>query len=151
MKHETVLNEFERFLLRYIPNPESRTVQHGVAAMLAFYRDERAEGCVIERDGDMLLYQWGVYDWGKGEFFELDITRQLVPNGSCEDEDIWQLSLTFKFDPTPELRDIGRGNRWCPTPNDLTEFESFIRASKAYQTLAPAAAKTMDIDYQCAE
>jgi len=25
--------------------------------------------------GDRLLFQWGTYDWGKGNFFEIDLTR----------------------------------------------------------------------------
>ena len=32
--------------------------------MAAFYRDVRAEDCDLDADGDMLLFQWGVYDWG---------------------------------------------------------------------------------------
>jgi hypothetical protein len=39
----------------------------GVELMLAFYRDERAAGCPIDADGDMLLFQWGTYDWGEGD------------------------------------------------------------------------------------
>src|SRR5678815_803153 len=75
----------------------------GLDAMFSFYRDVRADGCRLESDGDMLLFQWGTYDWGKGQHFELDITRQLVP-GPGEDEDIWQLQLTFRFAPEATLR-----------------------------------------------
>ena len=41
----------------------------GVAAMMTFYKSERADDCDIDSDGDMLLFQWGTYDWGDGEHF----------------------------------------------------------------------------------
>ncbi len=57
------------------------TPADGIDLMTSFYLEERAEGCGIDNDGDMLLYQWGTYDWGEGESFEFDITRQLIPAG----------------------------------------------------------------------
>ena len=47
--------------------------------MVIFYKNERADDCDIDSDG---------------EHFEFDITRQFI-GASCEDEEIWQLSLTF--------------------------------------------------------
>jgi hypothetical protein len=37
----------------------------GVPAMLRFYADVRANGCK-DADRDMLLFQWGTYDWAIG-------------------------------------------------------------------------------------
>ena len=53
--------------------------------MLAFYASERCDGCVLEEDGDMLLFQWGTYNWGDSTHFELNITRQLMPGGEDGD------------------------------------------------------------------
>ena len=55
--------------------------------MLRFYGDESVAGCRDDGAGDMLLYQWGTYDWGAGESFEFDITRQLI-FADDEDDDI---------------------------------------------------------------
>jgi hypothetical protein len=33
--------------------------------MLAFYASDRAADCAGV-DGDMLLFQWGIFDWGSG-------------------------------------------------------------------------------------
>src|SRR5262245_10947013 len=96
-----------------------------IEAMLDFYAAERAEGCALEDDGDMLLYQWGTHDWGDGESFELDITRQFTVTGE-EDDDTRQLSLRFKFKPSAELRELGDGNRWCHSPSKLQAFRTFI-------------------------
>jgi hypothetical protein len=87
----------------------------GVSLMLDWYEQERADGCDLKHGGDMLLYQWGCYDWGNGEFFEFNITRQFI-DGACEDEDIRQLLLTFRYKPTHFLRKVKDGNRWCQSP-----------------------------------
>ena len=76
------------------------TVELGFAFMFEFYRLHRADDCPPESDGDMLLYQWGTY--GRDGCFELDLTRQFIV-GDSEDENIWQLSLTFKFASIAEL------------------------------------------------
>jgi hypothetical protein len=91
------------------------TPPQAVEAMVGFYRDERTDECDLEARGDMLLFQWGIYDWGDGEFFEYDLTRQLIPAGE-EDPPIFQLSLTLQYEPTPALHQLGIGNRWCKHP-----------------------------------
>jgi hypothetical protein len=119
----------------------------GIAVMLDWYREERADGCDLRQGGDMLLYQWGCYDWGEGEFFELNITRQFI-DGAGEDEDIRQLLLTFKYKPTAPLRRVKDGNRWCKSPNDLKKFRSFIDSSEALRAVAETdpAQVTLNLD-----
>jgi len=56
---------------------------------------------------------------------ESRITRQLIL-GPGEDEDIFQLSLTFKFQPTVALLQLGAGNRWRRSLEEVEEFRSFI-------------------------
>jgi hypothetical protein len=111
-------------------SPEALAPLEGIHLMLNFYREERVEGCNVEADGDMLLYQWGTYDWGEGESFELDITSQLIV-GDGEDDGIFQLSLTFKFQSAESLRQLGEGNRWCHSPGEVEEFQSFISGMPA--------------------
>src|SRR5262245_30594662 len=119
------------------PQLSSVSPAEGITLMLGFYQAERAEGCEIEEDGDMLLYQWGCYDWGQGETFEFNITRQFM-DAAGEDEDIRQLSLTFKFKPTESLRKLAGGNRWWHSPEEVGAFQSFIESSPAYKAVAKA-------------
>ena len=99
--------------------------------ILRFYDVHRIEGTTIEEDGDMLLFQWGVYDWGKGPSFELDLTRQaiaLIPADDeyeWEEQDIRQLCCTFYYLPEP-FRSIEEGNRWCHSPAGLAAFQQFV-------------------------
>ena len=94
--------EFERFLAASGARVVDLDVPSAVEAMLAFYAGVRAEDCDLDQDGDMLLYQWGTYDRGEGPRFELNLTRQLMIDGSDDDE-IWQLSLTFQLAVHPAV------------------------------------------------
>ncbi len=140
--------EFERYATARGTAIASMTPRAAVEEMLAFYRAVRAEDCDIESSGDMLLFQWGTYDWGAGPWFEFDITRQLSRSG--EDEDIWQLHITFRFDPTDELRSLGAGNRWCQSIDGLVTFSEFVRSTRVFQDLADRADVQPDLDYECA-
>ncbi|MDB5340428.1 MAG: hypothetical protein JWN70_6047 [Planctomycetaceae bacterium] len=108
-------------------------VSDGIDAMLNYYSAERVEGCDLEEDGDMLLFQWGTYDWGKGASFEVNITRQLIA-ASDEDDEPQQLSLTFQFDSAVGSK-AGEGNQWCESPDGLAPFQRSIVASKALKAV----------------
>ena len=104
----------------------------GIEAMLAFYADERADGCDLDDDGDMLLFQWGTYDWGEGPAFEVNITRQLIV--SADEEEPRQLALTFRFDPSAAPRGAD-GNQWCESLSELAKFRKFVTTSKALKAV----------------
>jgi hypothetical protein len=70
-------------------------------------------------DDDMLLFQFGCFDWGDGEFFEIDLTRQLSSDPDC---DIEHLSCTLYFSPNQELRALGCSNFWCSSRSEIKEF-----------------------------
>src|SRR5205814_25063 len=125
---------------------ETVTPAKGIDLMLGFYAQETVDGCRTDGRGDMLLYQWGTYDWGDGESFELDITRQLI-FGEADDEDIFQLSLTFKFLPTTELRQLASGNRWCSSRAELEGFRIFIHHSAPFLTANKQLASSVQLEY----
>jgi hypothetical protein len=113
------------------------TPTDGIEAMLAFYTEQRAKGCSLDNDGDMLLYEWGTYNWGEGEAFEFNITRQFIDSKRA----FRQLRLRFKFAVSKKTQTCKAGNRWCELPDNVDEFRRYIRESKAYklvQTLTPA-------------
>lgn len=137
MTPATSLAAFERRLSLDGRSASALTAAEGVEAMLAFYAAERCDGCELEEEGDMLLFQWGTYSWGDSTHFELNITRQLMPGGGDEDEDddegILQLSLTFRFPAAAELQALGSGNEWCATPSGLPAFRACIDACPAFE------------------
>jgi hypothetical protein len=149
MRSQRALQEFHRFLARRKLRAESLSVADGFEAMLAFFREVRATDVDLDRQGDMLLYQWGTYDWGKGRYFELDLTRQLIV-GDGEDDDIWQLQLTYHFTPSPALDTAGAANRWCESLDDLDEMRRFILASPAYVAASSTSVVKVALVYECA-
>src|SRR4051794_25507874 len=84
--------------------PEQLTPREAFKAMCDFYANQRADGANPDEDGDMLLYQWGVYSFSKPETFRAGITRQFIVEG--EDEP-YQLHLTYHYKPTDALRNVG--------------------------------------------
>jgi hypothetical protein len=141
--------EFENFLNGRNLRERNLNLSDACEAFFDFYRDLRPHGGVFEQheDADMLLFQWGSYDWGRGEHFSFNLTRQLIVSEDAEDEDIWQLSLTFEFEPHNELRALGRGDQWCHSLLKLPEFREYVYRSAAFTTCTKHQIQRTVIDY----
>jgi hypothetical protein len=131
------------------------SVRNGFEAMLDFYRDIRAKACDFE-DADMLLFQWGTYDWqrlplgsGTDRVFEANLTRQLILHERSEDDDIWQLELTFEFAPTDQLGALGTANRWCHSLQELPQFREHVLASQVLAVCSPLQVQRVTLDHEC--
>jgi hypothetical protein len=133
-KPQNARQEFEEILRGRGQHERDLNLADGCEALFDFYRDKRPNGRVFEQheDADMLLFQWGTYDWGTGERFAFNLTRQLIVCEDAEDEDIWQLSLTFEFEADNELRALGNGDKWCHSLLELPEFREYVRRSAAF-------------------
>ena len=117
--------------------------------MVDFYRDVRAEGCDVSEQGDMLLFQWGTYDFD-GKIFTCDLTRQFILSGlENEDDDasMSQLSFTFGFTPSPEFDSFGDGNRWCRSAKELGRFQNFLELNAAFQAIKATQPLKVTMDY----
>ncbi|MFY7865683.1 hypothetical protein [Roseateles sp.] len=137
---------FESFLASHGASVSSCTPRQGVDLMFAFYQSEKPVGC-DGLDGDMLLFQWGTYDWGKGRHFSLNITRQFIEKVLQDDAAISQLSLTFRFDPTVELEELGAGNRWCDGPSEFTLVRDFALSSVPLLAVADQSAVAVELEH----
>jgi len=101
MTPSTSVNAFEEFIEGRGGALPDLTVRTGVAEMLAFYETVLPVGCASQ-NGDMLLFQWGIYDWGDGKHFEINMTRQFIESAAEDDDAISQLQLVFRFAPDKE-------------------------------------------------
>ena len=148
MKLEAAKTDFEKFIAKSGFTISSLTPTDAVRVMLDFYRLIQIEDIPLEESaGDMLLYQWGTYDWGQGRFFQCDITRQFIIADSEGDDGFRQLSFTCFFQPSPTFDALKSGNRWCHSLDDLVAFETFIRESEAYQTIAALKPYKVTVEY----
>ena len=79
-----------------------------------------------ESFNDMLLFQYGVYNWGDedGNHFGFDITRQII---TPEEDEPYQLSLVLVFESSAFL-DIKPYDIWS---NDFFDDEDFVKHIKS--------------------
>lgn len=146
MNAQDVLARFREFAAGRAAVIDQLSALKAIDLMAAFYREVRANDCDLDADSDMLLFQWGSYDWGAGKSFEYDITRQLIPEPASDDAEpdgfIGQLSLTLKFPPIAAFEEIAAGNRWCHHPSALAAFLAFVwgcEATAAVKEAVPVA------------
>lgn len=104
--------------------------------MVAFYRDVRAENCLLDEEGDTLLCEWGMHAEGPEPGFQLELTRQFIEPGDEDEDGMSQLSLTLHYAPSAALRALGSGTQVCGSPDELAEFEKNIHASEPYRAVA---------------
>lgn len=107
-----------------------------LAQMEAFYRNVRAEDCILDEEGDTLHCQWGVNTQGADKTFQLEFARHFIEPGDEDEDGMSQLSLTLTYAPAPDLLALEPGFCQCSLPTELTEFEHTILSSRAYQSVA---------------
>jgi hypothetical protein len=129
-----------RFLARGSPMPTPRAA---LQAMVDFYVAERAEGCDVDDDGDMLLCEWGRHrpPVTVGEQGYFSITRQFMWTG--DDGESILLALTV-LGHAPSLV-WGTGQHWCEHPDRVAGLLSAVLAAEAFGPWADDGALTMTV------
>ncbi len=141
---------FRRFLDAQRLEVTRLSPEAGIRSVLEFYRTTRFDSGSTG-SSDTLLFQWGTYDWGDGLHFEFDLTRQFRWPSSDEEDEIWQLSLTFKFEPDNDLRALRSGDRWCEAPGEIVEFEKYFKSSAALRAVATRAGPRVALSFGSVE
>lgn len=135
MKPDQSVVAFERRIASTGTEFSQLTPRIGFECMLQFYASVEAEGC-DEPSADMLLFEWGTYDWGDGDHFELSISRQFIEIGEEGEPEISQLQLVFKYPSSDAQESLSAGNRWCDSRSDVQKFKQFVDASAGYAAFA---------------
>ncbi|HLI65987.1 MAG TPA: hypothetical protein VKU90_06450 [Caulobacteraceae bacterium] len=148
MRPSESADEFRRYAADRALGGERALLADWIAAFLAFYAEREAAGLSAEAVSDMLLFQYGCYDWGRGEMFEFDITRQFIVAEREDDDAISQLHLTAYFEPDEELRSVGAANRWCRNRGELPELEKAILASPAFALVRTRPMVRLDVAWE---
>ena len=116
-----------------LSTPNRASAEEVLGLVMDFYDQEKLTSTLDIEDSDMLLFQYGHYDWdGTGQKFELDLTRQFM---TSSEGDMYQMRLTL-FYPSTEIGEITPYSLWhsdLPTMNDwkrtVLNTEGFRRAS----------------------
>ena len=132
------------------PSIDAVTARRALDAMFAFYAEQRADDVAIDQDGDMLLYEWGVYDFDGPESFQLGVTRQFIVTDEDEpyQDEPYQLHLTLHFDPTSALRQLDRGSQWCRTPDELPDFRRLVESSAPFKAMADVKPSRVELRFE---
>ena len=126
------------------------TVDDIIDLSLKFFDQIKVIGAsdTIEPATDMLLFQYGVYDWGdeKGEHANFDITRQFIlrPDPEEDYENFYQLSLSLIYDPT-SLDNVDSYNSWSIDFPKLHDWSSNIKSTSGYKKLKLAPSITHNL------
>ena len=81
----------------------------------------------------MLLFQYGVYDWGNGKNLEIDFVRQLV-----KDEDIIQIDITLTIPFEEKFSTIESYEEWYNSfenKKTLEEWKNEIETMQIFQQI----------------
>jgi hypothetical protein len=140
---------FATFMSKAGVNPKT-SLNDGLRALIDFYSNVRVEGCDPGADQDMLLFQWGTYDWGEGEHFELDLVRQIMIPDEEDDDAIWQLHLTYRYPASADLSLVGSGNRWCASLGEADDFVRFVFSAPPVVRVLTLPPARPEISYECA-
>jgi|SRR5579859_564885 len=135
MKPSDSAEALQLYLQAHVGNPDGAPLGVLISAAIQFYTTKPATGLSDNASSDMLLFQYGCYDWGDGESFEIDLTRQFIIAEETDDDAISQLHLTAYFEPDDELRKVGASNLWCKSPDEVSAFRGAV-----FETAALAAA-----------
>lgn len=128
MEPEQSAEALTAFLVAKVGDPQTASPRAVLAGVVAFYREVSPVGLPGDPPGDMLLFQYGCYDWGQGETFELDLTRQFSHD---DDGTLSQLHATLHFAPDDELRALGPFDVWCWSRGEAAKILETVLASPA--------------------
>ncbi len=113
-------------------------------AMFDYYAEVRVNGCDPGNDEDLLLLDWGSYDWGSGRAYEVDLSRQVMVPGGGE-EDVIDLHIVYRFPNEGDLAKIPVGNDWWGSPSKVTEFSEALVDNPALVAVGDAEALSVEI------
>ena len=129
MRVDAAKEHFEKYLSERRLSVEQVDAENALVAMAGFYLDVRADKVDMEQGGDMLLFDWGTYEWDDGPRFQYCVSRQFILDG--EVPQCWHLALTLYYDSDSRTLTLDAGQRACPSFADLDSFMAFVDGAPA--------------------
>lgn len=118
---------------KQIDNGNALTPDSLIDLSLNLFENVKAKGLssVEEKDTDMLLFQYGTYDWGdeNGEYFSFEIARQFI---LAKNHEFYQLRFNLIFGPK-DFKDCDSYERWSRDFTDLHEWVTNIKSTQGYE------------------
>lgn len=125
----TLENKFKNLVNLNLGDPSRINMDSMVDTLLEFYQKEKASWLRHEADADMLLFQYGTYNWdGAGPKFELNVTRQVK---HPVEEEFVQFGLTMFFSPA-DIGELEAFNTWSIDRTNIEDWMHVVKNSAGY-------------------
>ena len=145
---EEVEQEYRKKIQETFDHEGSLTATAMVELMVNLSQELKVENISDNEDpdSDMLLYQYGTYDWGDelGKHFSFDITRQFI---EPEEDEPYQLSFVLIYDPEP-FRKLGSYDCWSRDFSDMESFISCIKTTDGFKLADEFAVKSYQLRFE---
>lgn len=135
MNKRAITSSFKNYLKARRVKETDITLESLMDLVLVYFQEVPFETADAENDGDMLLFEYGIFDWGQDKFFQIGLTRQLIEMRDDEEEDedhMYQLRITLFYRPTG-FEPVGDFNKWSSDCSNLKDFKDVIVNSAGYQ------------------
>ena len=129
---DNILETYNKAVIEYININEKLTVDSLIDLSITLFNEIKVKGVdYSENESDMLLFQYGRYNWGdeKGEHANFDITRQFQ---LVDDDEFYQLSLSLIYDPSA-MSEKDSYNSWSADFSMLEDWVTNIKGTLGYQ------------------
>jgi hypothetical protein len=124
------LETIEQVYKERLSGKEALSPDELIDLSVALYREVKLEGTQHYDESDMLLFEYGCYDWydGQGECFDFSVTRQwFLP----DNDEPYQLRIQMRYDPEA-FRAYGTETHWCEDDGSIDDWTNLIRSTKAF-------------------
>lgn len=134
MNEETFLESFTNYLQEKGLSESSLSLDLFPQIFIEYFQEIKFEEVEEENDGDMILFQYGIYNWGKGRVFELNFTRQFCEVfPEVEAHQIFQLGVTFYYN-SESFTELTSLTKWSNEFESMREFENVITHSDGFKS-----------------
>ena len=124
-------NELQNIVENNLINGEL-TPEQALNSILDFYNNYGKVEDLEFPDYDMLLFQYGTYDWdGTGAKFELNFTRQIADPDPEEDE-FYQIDITLFYDPE-DFDELESFNTWSIDSPSLNNWADKVKNTAGFE------------------
>jgi len=141
-----VKKEYQKEIERKLDGGEKLAAEKLIEISVSMFHALKVNDIPARPDCDMLLFQYGVYDWGDnlGRHFSLNVTRQFIK----EDEDEpYQLgfSLIYKHGPFKNCKAF---NCWSFKFLRLEDWVDHIKNTQGYLLAKETTAKAYKLTFE---
>lgn len=132
MNEQRVIESFQNYLKEKGFEEKSLSLSILPNLFIDYYQDVKFDAFNEEDDGDMLLFQYGTYNFQEERYFQINFTRQFYEVYEDDSHQICQLGVTFFYCPK-NFYDIISFNKWSANFSNLTDFHNVIIDSDGFK------------------